>query len=226
MALRNRASQTDQAETFPFWVKRWRAYLGVTQKRFAELWGVSPSMVQKIESNDYGVGQLSFDRLESLRELLELEPATFYRILSENDPSGAEPSGETLQVTQLNADLLEVGTLALPPSFLAGYAADDVRVLELSSHTFATDRLRYTLSPHSLVLFAQGVPVASSDLLVATTTLRGECCLLIFRPSRDGTPNFLRPFNLHDERALEVAHVSEVDLLGVYLGHWSSLRTP
>jgi transcriptional regulator with XRE-family HTH domain len=67
---------------FHLLVKRWRAYLGVTQKEFANLWGVSASMVQKIETEDYGVGQLSFERLESLRKLLKLSAAEFYSILS------------------------------------------------------------------------------------------------------------------------------------------------
>ncbi|MGL4610060.1 MAG: helix-turn-helix domain-containing protein [Trueperaceae bacterium] len=74
-------------ETFHLWVKRWRAYLGVTQKEFAGLWGVSASMVQKIETQDYSVGQLSFERLEDLRALLKLSPAEFYGILTgEEEP--------------------------------------------------------------------------------------------------------------------------------------------
>jgi transcriptional regulator with XRE-family HTH domain len=67
---------------FHLLVKRWRAYLGVTQKEFAKLWGVSASMVQKIETEDYSVGQLSFERLEALRTLLNLSPAEFYGILT------------------------------------------------------------------------------------------------------------------------------------------------
>jgi DNA-binding transcriptional regulator YiaG len=67
---------------FHLLVKRWRAYLGVTQKEFANLWGVSASMVQKIETEDYSVGQLSFERLEDLRKLLKLSAAEFYSILS------------------------------------------------------------------------------------------------------------------------------------------------
>ena len=48
------ASSTGRTRsTFPYQVKRWRAYLGVTQRRFAELWGVSASLVQKIEADDY-----------------------------------------------------------------------------------------------------------------------------------------------------------------------------
>ncbi len=67
---------------FHLLVKRWRAYLGVTQREFANLWGVSASMVQKIETEEYSVGQLSFERLESLRTLLKLSAAEFYSILS------------------------------------------------------------------------------------------------------------------------------------------------
>jgi transcriptional regulator with XRE-family HTH domain len=67
---------------FHLLVKRWRAYLGVTQKEFANLWGVSASMVQKIETEDYSVGQLSFERLEALRALLKLSPGEFYSILT------------------------------------------------------------------------------------------------------------------------------------------------
>lgn len=64
------------SSTFRYRVKRWRSYLGVTQRRFAELWGVSPSLVQKIEADDYSVSQLSFERLEALRTLLGLPSAT------------------------------------------------------------------------------------------------------------------------------------------------------
>jgi transcriptional regulator with XRE-family HTH domain len=67
---------------FHLLVKRWRSYLGVTQKEFANLWGVSASMVQKIETEDYGLGQLSFERLEALRILLKLSASEFYSILS------------------------------------------------------------------------------------------------------------------------------------------------
>lgn len=76
--------------TFGFWLKRWRAYLGVTQREFAKLWGVSASMVQKIESGDYTLGQLSFERLERLRALLEMSPSNFYSLLTENRPAPAE----------------------------------------------------------------------------------------------------------------------------------------
>ena len=67
---------------FHLLVKRWRAHLGVTQKEFAHRWGVSASMVQKIETEDYSLGQLSFERLEDLRNLLKLSAAEFYGILT------------------------------------------------------------------------------------------------------------------------------------------------
>ncbi len=225
MALGNRASQT---ETFPFWVKRWRAYLGVTQKRFAELWGVSPSMVQKIESNDYGVGQLSFDRLESLRTLLDMEPAVFYGVLSENDPGDAER--EVVSVKTLSAELNALGSVSLPASLFGGYQREDLRALELSERTFATDRLRYALSPDALVVIniikreSVNAPLQPRDIVVGTRTLRGEAQLLIFRYPVGDAPLFLRPFAPSDERVLELTDLAEVDLLGTYVGHWSALR--
>ena len=239
MTLRDRASttkistepstgasiQTSTRETFPFWVKRWRAYLGVTQKRFAELWGVSPSMVQKIEANDYGVGQLSFDRLESLRGLLGLEPSVFYGILSHNDPGD---TGDTVRITRLAADLTVAGSVALPAALLGGYQAGDLLALELPAHTFAPDRLRYALSPGSLVVVKKAIEDAAPlplDLLVGTKTLRGQRHLVIFRYSEEDAPLFLRPFDPDDERCLELAGTEEVDLIGAYVGHWSSLGT-
>ena len=85
MALKRKPTEKDM--TFAFWLKRWRAYLDVTQREFAEMWGVSASMVQKIETGDYELGQLSFERLERLRSLLEMSPSNFYSLLIENRPA-------------------------------------------------------------------------------------------------------------------------------------------
>ena len=82
-----RQNRSDKDMTFAFLLKRWRAYLGVTQREFAREWGVSASMVQKIEVGDYALGQLSFERLELLRELLELPPDDFYTLLVNNRPA-------------------------------------------------------------------------------------------------------------------------------------------
>lgn len=221
VALRNRAAQT---ETFPFWVKRWRAYLGVTQKRFAELWGVSPSMVQKIESNDYGVGQLSFDRLESLRTLLQMEPATFYGILSENDPDGAaRATQEVVSIEKISAELVVSGSVSLPTAWLGAHPREALRALELSETTFATDRLRYALSPGALVV-VRDISPQPLDIVVGTKTLWGGLQLLIFRYPEGSAPLFLRPFAPSDERVLELPQPIEIDLLGTCVGHWNSLR--
>ena len=85
MALRQKKPKT--LSTCGLWIKRWRAYLDLTQKEFALLWGVSASMVQKIEVGEYELGQLSFDRLENLRHLLKMTSSEFYGILTENKPS-------------------------------------------------------------------------------------------------------------------------------------------
>lgn len=84
MALKKQKSTTPS--NFSLWIKRWRAYLDLTQKEFALLWGVSASMVQKIEVGEYELGQLSFDRLENLRRLLNMTSAEFYGILTNNKP--------------------------------------------------------------------------------------------------------------------------------------------
>ena len=220
MALRNRAA-LEQRATFPLWVKRWRAYLGVTQKQFAALWGVSPSMVQKIETNDYSVGQLSFDRLENLRVLLKLEPAVFYGILSENDP-GRE-AREVVKVTRLDADLKATSPVSLPSFCLGEYQAREVLSLELSPRTFAPDRLRYALSRRSLLVVAKHRSPLPLDLVVGTKMLQGQPHLVIFKHDAR-MPEFLRPFDPQDERYLEITQLAEVDLLGVYVGHWSSLH--
>jgi transcriptional regulator with XRE-family HTH domain len=97
--------------TFCYWVKRWRSYRGVTQRRFAELWGVSASLVQKIEADNYSVSQLSFERLEALRTLLGLPSATFYSLIATHpdapdNSADSEPiAGEQVQVRQLEPDL-------------------------------------------------------------------------------------------------------------------------
>ena len=223
MAIHNRAAPEHAAPkheaTFPLWVKRWRAYLDVTQKRFAELWGVSLSMVQKIEANDYEVGQLSFDRLESLRALLQLDAALFYGILS-----GADPAQETSSnVTLLSDDFVTpLGSVAVPSTLLNKYAAEHLHALSVTPATFATDRLRYAVTVGSLLIVANTDPTPT-DRVVGSKRLRGDAHLLVCSYPSEDAPQFLRPFAPDDERSLELTSLSDFDqLLGVYVGHWTS----
>ena len=159
--------------TFPHQVKRWRAYLGVTQRRFAELWGVSVSLVQKIKSDDYGVSQPSFERLETLRALLELPSATFYGLLATHpdplpDETETPATNEGVAVRRLEAGLTPVTlprTLSgdAPSAYLAAVAPTD----------FAPDRVRYRLRVGALVVIDTSGNVSSSVSRSAPRTVPG-----------------------------------------------------
>jgi transcriptional regulator with XRE-family HTH domain len=203
--------------TFHLWVKRWRAYLGVTQKEFANLWGVSASMVQKIEAEDYSVGQLSFERLEALRDLLKLSPSAFYSILS-NDNSGETGEGNDV-VSIMRVDENHGGEFVkLPRSLLGEQDVSKLVALELTGDVFATDKLRYSIPARSLLIL-NTAPALPDDVVFAHAEVGGKHYKVLLPLEQDV---FLRPLNEEDDSALELKAGVRLEVVGVYVAHWSS----
>ena len=234
------ASSTGRTRsTFPYQVKRWRAYLGVTQRRFAELWGVSASLVQKIEADDYSVSQLSFERLETLRTLLELPSATFYGLLATHpDPLPDETETpaitETVAVRRLEAGLEPV---TLPRTLLGDAPSAYLAAFTVAPTDFAPDRVRYRLRVGALVVIDTSGNVSSSvssrvsrtaprtvpgleragALSVVQVRYEGRECRALIPP--DPEPPFLRPFDPESDAVLE-PEVRELEPLGQVVGYW------
>ena len=221
--------------TFPYQVKRWRAYLGVTQRRFAELWGVSASLVQKIEADDYSVSQLSFERLESLRALLELPSATFYGLLATHpDPLPDETETpaitEAVAVRRLEANLAPV---TLPRTLLGDAPSAYLAAFAVAPTDFAPDRVRYRLRVGALVVIDTSGNISSrvsrtvpktvpgleraGALSVVQVRYEGRECRALIPP--DAEPPFLRPFDPESDAALE-PEFRELEPLGQVVGYW------
>jgi len=203
------------SSTFCYRVKRWRSYLGVTQRRFAELWGVSPSLVQKIEADDYSVSQLSFERLEALRTLLELPSATFYGLIATHpDPPADAAENGFVQVRRLEPGF---PALTLPRALLGNLSAAQLSAFALTPADFAPDRLRYSLRVGALLIFGPVRRPQPGDVCVATAHHHGrEHRVLV--PHGAQTPIFLRPFR-PDDAALELGK-GDLEPLGVVIAHW------
>ena len=242
------ASSTGRTRsTFPYQVKRWRAYLGVTQRRFAELWGVSASLVQKIEADDYSVSQLSFERLETLRALLELPSATFYGLLATHpDPLPDETEtlsvDEAVAVRRLEAGLAPVN---LPRTLLGDAPSAYLAAFTVAPTDFAPDRVRYRLRVGALVVIDTSGNVSSrvssrvsgsassrvsknsprtvpgleraGALSVVQVRYEGRECRALIPP--DPEPPFLRPFDPESDAALE-PEFREPEPLGQVVGYW------
>jgi transcriptional regulator with XRE-family HTH domain len=203
--------------TFHLWVKRWRAYLGVTQKEFANLWGVSASMVQKIEAEDYSVGQLSFERLEDLRGLLKLSPSAFYSILG-NDNSSETGEGNHV-VNIMRVDENHTGEfLKLPRSLLGEQDVSKLVALELTGDVFATDKLRYSIPAQSLLIL-NTAPALPDDIVFAYADIGGKRCKVLLPLVQNV---FLRPLDEEDHHAFELKVGVRLEVVGVYVAHWSS----
>lgn len=203
--------------TFHLWVKRWRAYLGVTQKEFANLWGVSASMVQKIEAEDYSVGQLSFERLEDLRALLKLSPAAFYSILSQDNSSEAGEDNDLVSI--LRVDENHAGEFVkLPRLLLSERDVSKLVALELTPDVFATDKLRYSIPARSLLIL-NTAPALPDDIVFAHADIHGKRYKVLLPFEQDV---FLRPLDEYDDRALELISEGRLEVVGVYVAHWSA----
>lgn len=215
--------------TFCYWVKRWRSYRGVTQRRFAELWGVSASLVQKIEADDYSVSQLSFERLEALRTMLGLPSATFYGLIATRPDAPTERAdSEQVQVRRLEPYL---PPLALPRTLLGDTSLGDPRAAQLTAFAlapedFAPDRLRYSLRVGALLIYDTIVDTVRSpqegDVTVAVTQYdKRERRVLL--PYSAETPVFLRPFDPQSDEMLE-ARPGDLDPFGVVVAYWTLLH--
>lgn len=216
------ASSTGRTRsTFPYQVKRWRAYLGVTQRRFAELWGVSASLVQKIEADDYSVSQLSFERLEALRALLNLPSADFYPLVATHP----DPHPDPLPGEQTRADdggvavrRLEAGLepVTLPRTLLNASAAHLAAFAVLPTD-FAPDRVRYRVRVGALVVIDTSGLLPSGELSVVRLRYEGRECRA-FLPA-DAERPFLRPFDPASDAGLE-PRAGELEPLGNVVGFW------
>ncbi len=208
------------SSTFYYWIKRWRSYLGVTQRRFAELWGVSPSLVQKIEADDYSVSQLSFERLEALRTLLTLPSATFYGLIATHpDPPSEKFGSEQVQVRRLEPDLLP---LLLPRTLLGDALAAQLVAFAITPWDFAPDRLRYSLRVGALLIFDTVRQPEEGDVRVSLIHHHGQERRVLLSFGLE-TPIFLRPFDFQSDEVLELL-MNELEPLGVVVAHWVMLR--
>lgn len=216
------ASSTGRTRsTFPYQVKRWRAYLGVTQRRFAELWGVSASLVQKIEADDYSVSQLSFERLETLRALLNLPSADFYPLVATHpdphpDPLPDEPprpDGGGVAVRRLEAGLSPV-TL---PRTLLGAPSARLAAFAVLPTDFAPDRVRYRLRVGALVVIDTSGLLPPGELSVVRLRHEGRECRAFLLANAERP--FLRPFDLEGDAVLEPL-AGDLEPLGNVVGYW------
>ena len=213
------ASPRRSSSTFCYWVKRWRAYLGVTQRRFAELWGVSPSLVQKIEIDEYSVSQLSFERLEALRTLLKLPSSTFYGLIATHPDTPPEaPPGNVVQVQRLEPGLPPV---SFPASFLGDASPHQLTAFAISPTDLAPDRWRYRLQEGALVVLDRVALPKPGELSMALVRLQNQERRALY-PFAD-EPIFLRPFDPQSDTVLE-PQASDLEPLGVVLGYWVSLN--
>lgn len=210
--------------TFCYWVKRWRSYQGVTQRRFAELWGVSASLVQKIEADDYSVSQLSFERLETLRTLLGLPSATFYGLIATHPDTPTERAdSEQVQVRRLEPGF---PPLALPRTLLGDLSAAQLTAFALAPEDFAPDRLRYSLRVGTLLVFDAMIDTArrpqEGDASVWLAHHHGQERRVLLPHSAE-TPIFLRPFDPESDEMLE-ARSNDLEPLGVVVAYWTLLH--
>jgi transcriptional regulator with XRE-family HTH domain len=214
--MQDTPSTSSRPATFHLWVKRWRAYLGVTQKDFANLWGVSASMVQKIEAEDYSVGQLSFERLEALRDLLKLSPSSFYSILSNDNSSETDEGNDVVNIMRVDEN--HVGEFVkLPRSLLGEQDVSKLVALELTPDVFATDKLRYSIPKQSLLIL-NTAPALPDDIIFAHADIHGKRYKVLLPFEQDV---FLRPLDEEDNSALELRAGGRREVVGVYVAHWS-----
>jgi transcriptional regulator with XRE-family HTH domain len=216
-----RTTPSPGSSTFCYRVKRWRSYLGVTQRRFAELWGVSPSLVQKIEADDYSVSQLSFERLETLRTLLKLPSTTFYGLIATHPDLPAERAdSEQVQVRRLEPGL---PPLVLPRTLLEGASAAQLVAFAIAPEDFAPDRLRYSLREGALLIFDPARHPDVGEVCVFTARHRGQTCRVL-APYSPEAPIFLRPFDPESDAVLELGS-GDLEPLGVVIASWTPFST-
>ena len=215
------------SSTFCYWVKRWRSYQGVTQRRFSELWGVSLSLVQKIEANDYSVSQLSFERLEALRTLLQLPSSTFYGLIATHPDKATEHGkNELVQVERLEPGLPPV---SLPQVLLGNATGEQLGAFALAPSDFASDRLRYRLNIGTLIVFDKVQTPRNDDLCVALTRCSSQTYRVLHNVLHEGSVSYrgsanavtLRPFD--PEGVASELYPDDLEPLGVVTAYWVNL---
>jgi len=230
VALRKKA-RAETSLDFSYWLKRRRMILDVTQKEFASLWGVSASMVQKIEVGEYELGQLSFDRLELLRNLLKMDASQFYSIMSSDEVDKAlEHSDENDHPDLVKIPVLKDpnsknttnDTLELPKVLIGQHEVDSLRFLTVQQDFFATDRVRYSLPIDSNIVVNQYLVPTAGDVVAAKVKVMGELETVIFQFPQLGSKVFLRPYNTKDQRAIEIDAKTKLEQKGVFVGSWVS----
>lgn len=201
--------------TFCYRIKRWRSYLGVTQRHFAELWGVSASLVQKIESNDYSVSQLSFERLEALRTLLQLPSSTFYTLIATHPD---EPAAETAEHDTVQVERLETGLppVSLPRTLLADVAEAQLGVFTVAPTDLADEGLGHRPTIGALVVFDRARAPRVGDTCAALTRHAERTCRVVLSPNADKP--VLRPFE--PGGAVLGPFPGRLELLGVVVAYW------
>ena len=233
MALRKRARAATSLD-FSYWLKRRRMILDVTQKEFASLWGVSASMVQKIEVGEYELGQLSFDRLELLRELLKMDASQFYSIMS-SDTTDDALKDTAERIIESHADIVTIPyfhdrdkqnatseALHLPKALIGQFEVDSLRFLTVQQDFFASDRVRYTLPVDSALVVNQYLTPETGDIVAAQVLVLGQLENVIFQFPQLGNKVFLRPYNAKDQRAIEIDAHTKLEHKGVFVGSWVS----
>ncbi len=233
MALRKKARAATSLD-FSYWLKRRRMILDVTQKEFASLWGVSASMVQKIEVGEYELGQLSFDRLELLRELLKMNASQFYSIMSSDSADDAlkdtaermiEPHADFVNIPYLHdVDKQNAASeaLQLPKVLIGQFEVDSLRILTVQQDFFASDRVRYTLPVDSALVVNQYLIPETGDIVAARVLVLGQWENVVFQFPQLGNKVFLRPYNTKDQRAIEIDAKTKLEHKGVLVGSWVS----
>ena len=208
------------SSTFCYWVKRWRSYRGVTQRRFAELWGVSLSLVQKIEADDYSVSQLSFERLEALRTLLQLPSSTFYNLIATHPDAPLEGATEPTENEFVQIERLEPGfpPVSLPQILLGDTAGTSLTAFSVTPSDFATERLHRSLTIGALVVLDRARPPQARDVRVALLQHEEQTCRVLLSATSDD-PAVLRSFKPENGTVNDVV----LEPLGVAIAYWVKL---
>lgn len=209
------------SSNFCYWVKRWRSYRGVTQRQFSELWGVSLSLVQKIEADDYSVSQLSFERLETLRTLLQLPSSTFYNLIATHPDVPLEHATQPAESEWVKVEQLESGLspVSLPKTLLGDTAGTSLTAFSVTPADFASDSLHYNLNVGALVVFDRTRQAQENDVRVA---LFHELSCRVLLSGQADEPEVLRSFDPERSTGLDT-QTADLEPLGVVVAYWVNL---
>lgn len=218
-----RTTPPPDSSTFCYWVKRWRSYQGVTQQQFSELWGVSLSLVQKIEADDYSVSQLSFERLETLRTLLQLPSSTFYNLIATHPDVSPEHAAQPAESELVKVERLEPGLpqVSLPKTLLGDVAGTSLTAFSVTPSDFATDSLHYNLNVGTLIVLDRARQAQENDVRVALIQHTGQTCRVLLSGKADES-EVLRLFDSERDMVLET-YTDDLEPLGIVVAYWVKL---